>query len=74
MSNADRWLLRAWAALFLWLLINPGVARFTGVNVSVVLLSTVAVMQTIRAVRRQPDAQWGREAPEVIRVSARRAA
>lgn len=74
LTRDDTRLLRAWAALFLWLLINPGVARMSGVNVSVILLATVAAMQAVRALRSQPDADWGREAPEVIKVSARRAA
>jgi hypothetical protein len=49
--SSDVWLTRAWVALYLWLLVNPGLAMRTHVNLSVVLLSCVAGMLIHRAGR-----------------------
>lgn len=54
---SDKWLVRAWAAMFLWLTINPGLAGMTRVNGTVILLSTVATLLTTRALRRNVDLQ-----------------
>ena len=45
----DRWLTRAWVALYLWLMFNSTIARLTGVNGTVVLLSIVAGLLAHRA-------------------------
>jgi alpha-1,2-mannosyltransferase len=52
-SAADRWLLRAWIALYLWLFINPGTAQDTRVNLTVPLLTAVAGVTIARAWRSQ---------------------
>jgi hypothetical protein len=41
-SASDRRMLWSWAALYAWLFVNPGVAEWTRVNGTVILLSTVA--------------------------------
>lgn len=56
MSTSDRWLMWAWTALFVWLMINPGIARRTHVNLTVLLLATVSAMLIIRACRQEPAA------------------
>lgn len=45
----DRWLVRAWIALFLWMLINPGIAGKTHINLTVPLLTIVATLLIHRA-------------------------
>ncbi|MBC7782618.1 MAG: DUF2029 domain-containing protein [Burkholderiales bacterium] len=47
----QKWLNRTWLALYAWMLINPGMASATRVNLNVVLLSAVAVMMLQRATR-----------------------
>ena len=47
----DRCLIRAWIALYLWMLINPGLASQTHVNLTVPLLTAVATMLMRRAMR-----------------------
>jgi hypothetical protein len=42
-SRRDRWLIGTWVALFLWLLVSPGVARTTHINLTVPLLSLLAI-------------------------------
>jgi hypothetical protein len=46
----DSWLIRAWIALYFWMLINPGIAGATRVNFTVPLLTTVAAMLILRAI------------------------
>ncbi|MBC8107272.1 MAG: DUF2029 domain-containing protein [Anaerolineae bacterium] len=53
LDRAERWLIGAWSILFLWMMINPGMAALTRVNVTVVLLTTVAALLVHRASRRQ---------------------
>jgi hypothetical protein len=53
-STADRWLLRAWIALYLWLFVNPGTAQATRVNLAVPLLAAVAGGMVWRAWRSPP--------------------
>lgn len=54
--QSDRSLTRAWVALYLWLMINSTVARFTHINGTVVLLSAVAALLAHRAARAQSAA------------------
>ena len=49
--STDRWLVRAWAALYGWMLINPGMTSMTHFNLSVPLLSAVAGLSLVRALR-----------------------
>jgi hypothetical protein len=59
--SSDVWLTRAWVALYLWLLVNPGLAMRTHVNLSVVLLSCVAGMLIHRAGRDEQLIVMGAE-------------
>ncbi|HEX8324584.1 MAG TPA: glycosyltransferase family 87 protein [Tepidisphaeraceae bacterium] len=52
---AERWLIRSWVALYAWLLINPGLAGVTHVNLTVALLTATSVQMTLRATR--PDSR-----------------
>jgi hypothetical protein len=54
---ADHWIIRAWTLLFLYTLVAPGVGRATGVQFSVPLLASVALLQCSRVHRRQDVAQ-----------------
>ncbi len=54
-QRQSKWLGRAWIVLYAWMLINPGVAKSTNVNVTVVLLSGIAVMMIHRATRQMPQ-------------------
>lgn len=74
LDRNDRLLIGTWVGLYLWMMINPGLGRMSGLNVSVVLLATVAALLIRRACRPVEPQQFGLRAPEVIRVSARRAA
>ena len=51
-NPSDRWLVRAWIALFLWMLINPGIAGKTHFNLTVPLLTIVASLLILRAMSR----------------------
>jgi hypothetical protein len=53
-TKSDRWLNCAWIALYLWTLINPGIAGVTRVNLTVPLLSLVASLLILRALRERP--------------------
>jgi hypothetical protein len=50
-DRLHRMLLGAWIALYLWLMVNPPLASASGVNVSVILLSTVCTLSILRACR-----------------------
>jgi hypothetical protein len=50
----DRWLTRAWIALYLWLMVNSTVARLTHVNGTVLILAGVAILLARRAALAQP--------------------
>lgn len=41
-GETDVWLDRAWVALFLWTLVNPGIAGWTRINLTVPLLTCLA--------------------------------
>jgi len=51
LDSLHRMLLGAWTALFLWLIVNPPLAATSGVNVSVILLSTICSLSILRACR-----------------------
>jgi hypothetical protein len=72
---SDRWLVGAWAAMFLWLTINPGLAGMTRVNGTVILLSAVATLLTTRALRHGADLQaYEARYENATNVTTRRAA
>ncbi len=73
-DRKDKLLLGTWIGLYLWLMINSGIGRSSGINVTVVMLTTIAALLIRRACRTVEPEQFGLRAPEVIRVSARRAA
>jgi hypothetical protein len=50
--SENKWLIRLWIGLYVWLLINPGIARTTHINVSVILLTMISVMMILRATRQ----------------------
>jgi hypothetical protein len=43
-GDADCWTLRLWITLYLWMLINPGLAASTHINLTVPLLTTLAIL------------------------------
>lgn len=47
----EKWLARSWIALYAWMLINPGMANLTHVNLTVILLTATAIQMTLRATR-----------------------
>jgi hypothetical protein len=49
------WLIAAWSALFVWMIINPDVAELTRVNGAVPLLGVVAGVLVERALRRDAE-------------------
>jgi hypothetical protein len=49
------WLIRAWVALYAWMLVNPGLAARTRVNLTVPLLAVLASMLIARAMPRRND-------------------
>lgn len=69
-ARRDRWLIRSWAALFAWMLINPGLAQRTGINLTVPLLVAVASLLIARAFDRQSSAQAAGEEPLAPRLAA----
>jgi len=52
LDRMQRTLVGAWIALFFWLYVNPPIAAKFGVNVTVILLSSVAGLSIARAIRR----------------------
>src|SRR5208337_4966136 len=54
----DVWLLILWAALFLLLLVNPGLTSTLQFNCSVPLLATVAGLMIARALSPTPRPSW----------------
>jgi hypothetical protein len=49
---SDRWVMRTFAVLFLWMMFNPGLAKYSHVNGTVILLSALAIQLTVRAARQ----------------------
>jgi hypothetical protein len=52
-SRGQHWIVRVWAMLFVWLMFNPGLARWIHVNGTVILVTTVSAMLIARAARVQ---------------------
>ena len=50
--KADRWLMRAWVAIYLYSYVSPAVAARTFVHVEVLLLGAVALLQIGRVMAR----------------------
>ena len=65
----DRWLVRSWVALYAWMLINPGIAGLTRVNLTVVLLAAVSVQMTRRATRPGLPGRRREPAPQPVAVA-----
>ena len=66
LAPADRWLIRGWGFLFVWLFVNPAVANVTHVNLTVVLTSLVAALQVAPC----PTLRNGPQHPPVRALSA----
>jgi hypothetical protein len=52
-TRADRWVVAAWAAIFVWQMINTDVAEKTNVNFSVPILTVLASLLIFRAGRKE---------------------
>jgi hypothetical protein len=50
---ADRWLIRLWGLLFVWMIVNPGMAGLTHVNLGVVLGGGMAALLVGRTLRQE---------------------
>ena len=74
MQGHDKLLLGTWTALYAWTMINPGLARASGVNVSVLLLAAVAALLVRRGARKPIPAEVVVDKVYVARVPALRAA
>ena len=46
-SQSDRWLLRTFGLLFLWLMFNPALAKMTNVNITVILLCALSIQLVV---------------------------
>jgi len=73
LERMQRMLIASWIGLYAWLLINPPIARASGVNVTVILLSTVAALSIVRACRSGIRTS-AMAVPEVQHVKVKRAA
>lgn len=72
--DESKWLVRLWIGLYAWLLVNPGLARTTHINVSVILLSMIAVMMIHRATRNAKSGQHtGHSVMEEVTIQPRAA-
>ncbi len=73
LDRLQRMLVGAWIALYLWLTVNPLLAAASGVNVSVILLSTVCMLSILRASRsgRRTTSIY---LPQIQHVTVKRAA
>jgi hypothetical protein len=69
LPRADRWLLAAWPALYVWMLLNADVAERTRVNVAVPLIVTVASLMIAR-VRGRAVAPKAEERPAPVLAKA----
>ena len=50
-AKLDQWIVRIWAILFVWMLVNPGITAQTRFNLNVPLLFTLAILLIRRAGR-----------------------
>jgi hypothetical protein len=75
-SRSQRWIVRVWAMLFVWLMFNPGLARWIHVNGTVVLVTTLSAMLIARASRVQTitEEETGEAIEPVFDTMLRRAA
>jgi hypothetical protein len=53
MARSQRWIVRGWAMLFVWLMFNPGLARWIHVNGTVMLACGLSALLLARASRVQ---------------------
>jgi len=56
LNRRDRWLIRLWIVYFAELLINPGLTNAIGINIGVLLLTSISVLHIARAVSASPAA------------------
>ena len=54
-AKADRWMLRAWVALYLWSYLNPGVSGMIRVSLTVPLVAAVVAGLIARCLRRERE-------------------
>jgi hypothetical protein len=73
LDRTQRGLVGAWIALYFWLFVNPPIAGRLHVNLSVILLSGVASLSIVRALRRGVRTS-SFILPQVQRVTVKRAA
>jgi hypothetical protein len=66
----DRWITRAWVMLYLWLMVNSSVARLTGVNGTVVLLSAVAGLLVCRATNARTSTKASKASQRLLTRSS----
>ncbi|HEX8341076.1 MAG TPA: glycosyltransferase family 87 protein [Tepidisphaeraceae bacterium] len=71
-AASTRWLGRAWIAMYVCMILNPGLAAGTRVNLNVLGLAIVAVLMTLRATPRR--APMAAETPVAIAVTVSRRA
>jgi hypothetical protein len=76
LSSSDRWTIRTWITLGAWLMINPGLARMSHVNLSAILLAVLSVQLIARACRGRSLAveDINEEAAQPVAASLRAAA
>ncbi len=70
----ERAILFGWVALFGWTMLNPAVALASGINVTVVALAVLATLMIHRAARAVEPSGFLIRRPDVVPVTARRAA
>jgi hypothetical protein len=73
MTHWQKLMAGAWIGLYLWLMLNPMIAAASGINVTVVLLGTVAGLSIARACNRGIRTA-ALPVPQVQRVTVKRAA
>jgi hypothetical protein len=63
LSRADRWMLRAWVALYLWAYLNPGLSSILHVSLTVPLLTSVAACR-FAGTRAAPEPAQAAKQPQ----------
>ncbi len=51
-TRSDKWVARTFGLLFVWLMLNPAIAKMTHVNITAILLSALSLQLVTRAARR----------------------
>ena len=51
-TTSEKWLVRTWGLMFVWLYFNPGTAGQINVNITTILLALVSTQMVIRAARK----------------------